>query len=121
YRCGAPILWRCIELKGNNPKAKKFIELVCRKQKPIYSLKLIHLEISYYNPLSSKKIEGIVRICPNIIHLNFKNCMGFSNRALNQLKAYPNLEVCSESGQSGYLVIHRKFDQIQIDPDDSSD
>jgi hypothetical protein len=91
YRCGAPILWRRIELKGNDPKAKKFIELVCGKQKPIYSSKLTHLEIPYYNPLSSKKIEGIVRTCPNIIHLNFENCVGFSNRALNQLKAYPNL------------------------------
>ena len=83
YRCATPILWRRIELKGNDPKAKKFIELVCGKQKPIYSSKLIHLEIPYYNPLSSKKIEGIVRTCPNIIHLNFENCVGFSNRALN--------------------------------------
>ncbi|EXX52210.1 hypothetical protein RirG_067920 [Rhizophagus irregularis DAOM 197198w] len=33
----------------------------------------------------------------------------------------PAVEVCSESGQSGYLVIHPKFDQIRIDPDDSSD
>ena len=63
YRCGAPILWRRIELKGNDSKAKKFIELVCGKQKPIYSSKLTHLEIPYYNPLSSKKIEGIVRTC----------------------------------------------------------
>ena len=93
YRCGAPILWRCIELKGNDPKAKKFIELVCGKQKPIYSSKLTHLKIPYYNSLSSKKIEGIVRTCPNIIHLNFKNCVGFSNRALNQLKAYPQSEI----------------------------
>jgi len=31
------------------------------------------------------------------------------------------LEVCSESGQSGYPVIHPKFDRIWIDPDDSSD
>ena len=83
YRCSAPILWRRIELKRNDSKAKKFIELVCEKQKPIYSSKLTHLEIPYYNPLSSKKIEGIVRICPNIIHLNFENCVGFSNRALN--------------------------------------
>ncbi|RGB30534.1 hypothetical protein C1646_817871 [Rhizophagus diaphanus] len=64
YKCGAPILWKRIELKGNDPKAKKFIEL---------------------------KIEGIVRTCPNIIYLNFENCVGFSNKALNQLKAYPNL------------------------------
>src|SRR4051812_31860779 len=66
YRCSAPILWKRVELKGNDPKAKKFIELVCGKQKPIYSSKLTHLEISHYNSLSSKKIEGIVRTCPNI-------------------------------------------------------
>ena len=32
-----------------------------------------------------------MRTCPNIIHLNFKNCVNFSNRALNQLKVYSNL------------------------------
>ncbi|CAI2188656.1 4271_t:CDS:1 [Funneliformis geosporum] len=61
------------------------------EEKPIYSSKLTYLKIPYYNSLLSKKIEGIVRTCPNIIHLNFENCVGFSNRALNQLKAYPNL------------------------------
>ncbi len=32
-----------------------------------------------------------MRTYPNIIHLNFENCVDFSNRALNQLKVYPNL------------------------------
>jgi Leucine Rich repeat len=122
YRCGAPILWRRIELKGNDPKAKKFIELVCGKQKPIYSSKLTHLEIPYYNPLSSKKIEGIVRTCPNIIHLNFKNCVGFSNRALNQLKAYPNLRylnLCSsgimgDKALCGMVGSCRKIEYLNI-------
>jgi hypothetical protein len=122
YRCGAPILWRRIELKGNDPKAKKFIELVCGKQKPIYSSKLTHLEIPYYNPLSSKKIEGIVRTCPNIIHLNFENCVGFSNRALNQLKAYPNLRylnLCSsgimgDKALCGMVGSCRKIEYLNI-------
>src|SRR6266496_6756974 len=107
YRCGAPILWRRIELKGNDPKAKKFIELVCGKQKLIYSSKLTYLEISHYKPLSSKKIEGIVRRCPNIIHLNFENCVDFSNRALNQLKVYPNLRYLNlcRSGIMGDKVL----------------
>jgi len=122
YRCGAPILWRRIELKGNDPKAKKFIELVCEKQKPIYSSKLTHLEIPYYNPLSSKKIEGIVRTCPNIIHLNFENCVSFSNRALNQLKAYPNLRylnLCSsgimgDKALCGMVGSCRKIEYLNI-------
>src|ERR1051325_4896164 len=122
YRCGAPILWRRIELKGNDPKAKKFIKLVCGKQKPIYSSKLTDLEIPYYNPLSSKKIEGIVRTCPNIIHLNFENCVGFSNRALNQLKAYPNLRylnLCSsgimgDKALCGMVGSCRKIEYLNI-------
>ena len=122
YRCSVPILWRRIELKGNDPKAKKFIELVCGKQKPIYSSKLTHLEIPYYNPLSSKKIEGIVRTCPNIIHLNFENCVGFSNRALNQLKAYPNLRylnLCSsgimgDKALCGMVGSCRKIEYLNI-------
>ena len=54
YRCGAPILWRRIELKGNDlyprqsfpdnynyckkdrSQLKKFIKLVCGRQKPVY-------------------------------------------------------------------------------------
>ncbi|UZO29307.1 uncharacterized protein OCT59_022786 [Rhizophagus irregularis] len=121
-KCSAPILWRRIELKGNDPKAKKFIELVCGKQKPIYSSKLTHLEIPYYNPLSSKKIEGIVKTCPNIIYLNFKNCVGFSNRALNQLKAYPNLRylnLCSsgimgDKALCGMVGSCRKIEYLNI-------
>ncbi|PKY27412.1 hypothetical protein RhiirB3_443116 [Rhizophagus irregularis] len=82
YRCGAPILWRRIELKGNDPKAKKFIELVCGKQKPIYSSKLTHLEIPYYNPLSSKKIEGILKAYPNVRYLNLCSSGIMGDKAL---------------------------------------
>ena len=58
YRCGAPILWKHIELKGNDlyprqsfpddynycdkdrSQLKKFIKLVRGKQKPVYSSNL---------------------------------------------------------------------------------
>src|SRR5215813_1796808 len=91
YRCGAPILWRRIELKGtdlypgqslpndynycakNRPRLKKFIKLVRRKQPPVYCSNVTHLEILYYHSLSDKKIISIVHSCPNIIHLSFIN------------------------------------------------
>ncbi|PKY29526.1 RNI-like protein [Rhizophagus irregularis] len=96
YRCGAPILWKRIELKWKNKchsRLKKFIKLVRRKQKPVYCLNVIHLEISYYHSLSDKKIISIVHSCPNIIHLSFKNSVGFSNRALELIAgSYPNLK-----------------------------
>ncbi|PKK58969.1 hypothetical protein RhiirC2_857556 [Rhizophagus irregularis] len=57
--------------------------------------------------VEAKKIEGIVRTCPNIIHLNFENCVDFSNRALNRLKAYPNLRYLNlcRSGIMGDKVL----------------
>jgi hypothetical protein len=81
YRCGAPILWRRIELKGNEVNDKirleRFMKLVhgvvyhsWGGRKPIYSSKLTHLKISHYYPLSNKKIKGIVHTFPNIIHLD---------------------------------------------------
>ncbi|UZO05907.1 uncharacterized protein OCT59_026245 [Rhizophagus irregularis] len=68
------------------------------------------------------KIEGIVRTCPNIIHLNFENCVGFSNRALNQLKAYPNvryLNLCSsgimgDKALCGMVESCRKIEYLNI-------
>src|SRR5256884_1004456 len=73
YRCGAPILWKRIELKGNNfyprqsfpndynyckddrSRLKKFIKLVRGKQKPVYCSDVTHLEISYYHSLRDEK------------------------------------------------------------------
>ena len=50
YRCGAPILWRRIELKKGEredcTRLKKFMKIVCKRQKPVYSSNLTHLEIS---------------------------------------------------------------------------
>ena len=103
YRCGVPILWRCIELKGNDlyPRQsfpdnynycikdrsclKKFIKLVRGRQKPVYCSDVTHLEISYYHSLRDEKIIGIVQSCPNIIHLSFENSIEFSNRSLEAI------------------------------------
>src|SRR6266480_6208777 len=59
YRCGAPILWRRIELKGNEVDDKfrleRFLKIVPGGgRKPVYSSKLTHLKISHYYPLSNK-------------------------------------------------------------------
>ena len=73
YRCGAPILWKHIKLKGNDSysyhflddnkycakdrsRLERFIKLVCEKQKPIYSSNLTYLKIAHYHSLSDKKI-----------------------------------------------------------------
>src|SRR3989442_15420140 len=76
YRCGAPILWRRIELKGNEvgdkSRLERFLKIVHRGRRSKYSLKLTHLKILHYHSLSNKKIRGIVRMFPNIIHLDFE-------------------------------------------------
>ena len=77
YRCGAPILWKRIELKGDEAedrtRLERFLKIVHGGgRKPIYSSKLTHLKISHYYPLLNKKIKGIVRTFPNIIHLDFE-------------------------------------------------
>ena len=44
YRCGAPILWKHVELKKGERKdctqLKKFMKIVQKRQKPVYSLYL---------------------------------------------------------------------------------
>ena len=77
YRCGAPILWKRVELKGNEAEDKSRLErfmklLPGRGRKPVYSSKLTHLKITHYRSLSNKKIKGIVHTFPNIIHLDFE-------------------------------------------------
>ena len=69
YRCGAPILWRRIELKGNNWRygynvnnhfrLEKFVKIMCGKNKPAYASNVTYLEISNYYRLSDKKIKSI--------------------------------------------------------------
>ena len=64
YRCGAPILWRRIELKGNEVDDKfrleRFLKIVPGGgRKPVYSSKLTHLKIAYYLALSNKKSKAL--------------------------------------------------------------
>ena len=96
YRCGAPILWKRIELKWENKchsQLKKFMKIVRKRQKSVYSSNLTHLEISNYHPLSDKKFNGIARLFPNIVHLDLNSSTGFSNKTLNQVaETYPNLK-----------------------------
>ena len=99
-----PILWRRIELKGNEVEGKsrleRFLKIVhgvvyhsWEGQKPIYSSKLTHLKISYYHSISNKKIKGIVHTFPNIIHLDFEKSVDPTGEALKLMaKSYPNLK-----------------------------
>src|SRR5579871_4883442 len=112
YRCGAPILWRRIELKGNEVEDKsrleKFMKLVhgvvyhsWRGRKPIYSSKLTHLKISHYR-LSNKIIKGIVHMFPNVIHLDFEGSMDCTGKNLKLIaESYPNLEYLNISAIHG--------------------
>ena len=85
---------------------KKFIKLVCEKKQLVYSLNLTHLEISYYHPLSDKKINNIVRLFPNIIHLDFGKSIGYSNKVLNRIaESYPNLKYLN-LGKDKYVSSH---------------
>src|SRR6266498_310330 len=98
YRCDAPILWRRIELKGNEEENKfqleRFLKIVPEGgRKPVYSSKLTHLKITHYRSLSNKKIKGIVHTFPNIIHLDFEGSMDCTGKVLKLIaKSYPNLE-----------------------------
>jgi hypothetical protein len=88
---------------------KKFIKLVRGRQKLVYGSGVTHLEISYYHSLRDEKIIGIVHSCPNIIHLSFKNSIGFSNRALELIAgSYLNLKYLNlYDDQSGnYVSLH---------------
>jgi hypothetical protein len=112
YRCGALILWKCIELKGNEVEDKyrleKFMKLVhgvvyhsWGRRKPIYSLKLTCLKISHYR-LSNKKIKGIVRMFPNVIHLDFEESIDPTGKALKLIVgSYPNLKYLNISAPYG--------------------
>jgi hypothetical protein len=97
YRCGAPILWRRIELKGgeagDRTRLERFLKIVPGGgRKSVYSSKLTHLKISHYK-LSIRKIKGIVHTFQNIIHLDFEGSTDRSGKTLKLIaKSYPNLE-----------------------------
>src|SRR6266542_4052985 len=91
YRCGAPILWKRVELKTSNAQ-KIFMKIIHGKQKPVYCLNVTHLEIPYYY-LSDEKFKSIAGLFPNIVHLDFAFSVRFSDKTLNRIaESYPNLE-----------------------------
>jgi len=109
YRCGAPILWRRIELKGgeaeDRTRLERFLKIVPGGgRKPVYSSKLTHLKIIRYPLLSNKKIKGIVHTFPNIIHLNFEGSTDdrFGKTLKLIAKSYPNLEYLNISTLHGF-------------------
>ncbi|RHZ63526.1 hypothetical protein Glove_329g21 [Diversispora epigaea] len=98
--CSGPILWRRIELIGNGGafgekyeiQLKKFMGVLDRKTKPIYAPSVRYLKITHYYELSNQVIEKIIKIFPNITHLDFKRTCGFDDTALIKIsRAYPNL------------------------------
>ncbi|CAB4414631.1 unnamed protein product [Rhizophagus irregularis] len=109
YRCGAPILWKRIELKWKNKchsQLKKFMKIVCKRQKPVYSSNLTHLEISNYYPLSDKKFNSFSRIFPNIVHLDLNFSTGFGDKTLNRIaETYPNLKYLNLQ-KSGFITFN---------------
>ena len=65
---------------------------MCEKHKSAYVSNTTHLEITFYHSLSDKKIKSIVEIFLNIIHLDFKDSIGFSDKSLFVIaESYPNL------------------------------
>jgi hypothetical protein len=110
YRCTIPSLWKYIELKGNDLKYKyyyldryvyherdhirweRFVKIMCEKHKSAYIMNTTHLEITFYHSLINKKIKSIVNTFPNIIHLDFKESIGFSDKSLFIIaESYSNL------------------------------
>ena len=109
YRCGTPILWRRIELKGgeaeDRTRLERFLKIIPGGgRKPVYSSKLTHLKITCYPSLSNKKIKGVVHTFPNIIHLNFEgNTDDRFGKTLKLIaKSYPNLEYLNISTLHGF-------------------
>ncbi|CAG8595405.1 16904_t:CDS:2, partial [Gigaspora rosea] len=71
------------ETSENHSRLKKFIKLVRGKQKPVYCSNVIHTTIIFFE----------IQLCPNIIHLGFKNSIGFSNKLLEAIaELYPKLK-----------------------------
>ncbi len=104
YRCDAPILWKRVELSGdeddNRSRLERFIKLVYGEGwKPIYSSKLTYLKISDYQ-LSNRKIKTIVRTFPNIIHLDFEESMEWVGKVLKLIaELYPDLKYLNISAR----------------------
>ncbi|EXX58322.1 uncharacterized protein OCT59_020423 [Rhizophagus irregularis] len=137
YRCGASFLWERIELKGNDLKyghhfpddytyhkrdctrCKRFIKLINEKHKPAYVLNTTHLEITFCHSLSDKKIRSIVEMFPNIVHLDFKDSIGFGDKSA---ESYPNLrylnlwdaQAITDKGLCAIIGSCRKLEHLNI-------
>ncbi|GBB92956.1 hypothetical protein RclHR1_20910001 [Rhizophagus clarus] len=82
------------------------MKIVCKRQKPVYSSNLTHLEISNYYPLSDKKFNGFSRIFPNIVHLDLNFSTGFGDKTLNRIaETYPNLKYLNLQ-KSGFVTFN---------------
>ncbi|CAJ0827496.1 4703_t:CDS:2 [Entrophospora sp. SA101] len=141
YNCSAPLLWRNIELKGNDlyyhhcypgdykycekdpTRLKKFLDIICGDKKPIYRSSLTHLKLTYYHSISNKIIKSIVDSCPNIIHLDFKSSESFSDKALIIIaESYPNLKylnlwknkIITDKGLSTIAQLCYKLEYLNI-------
>ncbi|CAG8509496.1 13482_t:CDS:2 [Gigaspora margarita] len=111
YKCSIPLLWKRVELKGNDIHyghyfpveynyceqyrtwLESFIKLICEEKKPVYASNLKSLKISHYHSITHKLIRSIINYCQNIIHLDFKKCVGISNEILIKIaSSYTNLK-----------------------------
>ncbi|GBC51681.2 hypothetical protein GLOIN_2v1763772 [Rhizophagus irregularis DAOM 181602=DAOM 197198] len=87
-------------------RADSIFPSVCKRQKPVYSSNLTHLEISNYYPLSDKKFNGFSRIFPNIAHLDLNFSTGFGDKTLNRIaETYPNLKYLNLQ-KSGFVTFN---------------
>ena len=102
------------------------MKIVRKRQKPVYSSNLTHLEISNYHSLSDKKFNGIAHLFPNIVHLDLNFSTGFSDKTLNRVaETYPNLKYlnlqksryeCSNGGKvtdKGLCAIARSCHKLE--------
>ncbi|GBB91684.1 hypothetical protein RclHR1_19040007 [Rhizophagus clarus] len=114
YRCGVPILWRRIELKGeeaeDRTRLKRFLKIVPRGgRKPVYSSKLTHLKITRYPSLSNKKIKANSKVVPKFGVLNISTLHGFKSESDIGLSAIANschkLEYLNILGHTGFSEI----------------
>ncbi|PKK57335.1 hypothetical protein RhiirC2_858255, partial [Rhizophagus irregularis] len=96
---------------------------MCGKNKPAYASNVTHLEITYFHLLSDKKIKTIVDSFLNIIHLNFKESIGFGDRSLFIIaESYPNLrylnlweaEAITDKGLCAIIGSCRKLEHLNI-------
>ena len=102
------------------------MKIVRKRQKPVYSSNLTHLEISNYHPLLDKKFNYIAHLFPNIVHLDLNFSTGFSDKTLNRVAGtYPNLKYlnlqksryeCSNGGKvtdKGLCAIARSCHKLE--------